>query len=400
MISFLLLIRYFNVNMNVIFHFKFNNYLRYLTHYITQSSARSLFSIFIPIYLLANGFSLFEVGVFYLAQECINFVFSSILFKRIHILGIRNTTIYAVLAQIILVALTYEFLAIEYTFLLLLAFLRGFHDSFYWGPYAIFLVHLSDKKTGRFLGRFHFFTAVAQLVIVPLAGFALDHYSAFWLVVLSIFIYLLSIIPLLKLTVSSLRDNRPLSFSSIVTNAENRYIVGMSHLNEFFTKINDTLIPLFIYFLFSTYFSAGVAIIFVILGEGLYSYFIGSRSDNSKKRKLLVFLNIIGYLLLLFSLAFASGMSPYILYILIIGLAFFRIGSWIAAEAGINKRIKPEYQCSKKMMGRLGENLAGIAIGFMVIVAGISTFEIIFLAAFAYILFFFFVMRKKYLNYV
>lgn len=368
-----------------------SNYSKYFTHYITQNFARSLFSVFIAVYLYANGFSLFQVGVFYLLQEIITFIFTGTLYKKVYDWGVRNITIFAVLVQIILLLFIYNYLTPAYSFLFILAFFKGVHNSFYWGTHGIFIVHLSGKKTGRFLGKWYFLTTFFQVAIIPLSGYALDNYSPFWLIVGSIILYGVSIVPLIKIKLTPLRNNIRTKILSSLKKQENKYIFLMSHLNEFFTKINDSLIPLFIFFTFGKYFSIGIAVIFATLGKGIYSFLIGNHSDKIETRKKLLYFNIVSYLLLLIVLIFVTN---YALFIVIMVLAFFRTGTLISSEAGINKSCLNGECYSKKLLSRLGENIAGMFIGITIMIAGLTTFSTTFIVSSAYILFSFLIIRK------
>ena len=373
-----------------------SNYSKYFTHYVTKNFARSLFSIFIPIYLYANGFSLFQVGVFYLAQEIVNFIFTYILYQKVHDWGVRNVTIIAVLAQIILVLLVYNYLTPAYIFLFILAFFRGIHDSFYWGTHGIFIVHLSGKRTGNFLGKWYFLTTLFQIAIIPLSGYALDHYSPFWLVASSIVLYGISIIPLAKIKLTLLKNNTKTKIFLSLRKKGNKYIFAVSHLNEFFTKINDSLIPLFIYFVFGKYFSIGIAAIFATFGEGVYSFFIGNNSDKKEARKKLLYFNIISYLFLLILTIFVKN---YVLFIIIMMLAFFRTGTVVSSEAGINKSCLDSECYSKKLLSRLGENIAGMFIGIVIMIAGLTSFSATFIICIVYI-FFSFLIVKNFVKYI
>src|SRR4051812_20416146 len=90
-----------------------NNASRYGSHYLLKKVAASLFGIFIPIYLYANGFSLIQVGLFYLCQEAVNVIFTYVLYKNIYLWGVRNVLIVATLAQIVLLFMVYRFLGIN-----------------------------------------------------------------------------------------------------------------------------------------------------------------------------------------------------------------------------------------------------------------------------------------------
>ncbi len=369
----------------------FNNYSKYFTHYITKNFAHGLFSIFIPVYLYANGFSLFQVGLFYLIQEIVNFIFTSVLYQRVHRWGVRNITIIAVFAQIILVLITYNYLFPTYTFLLILAFFRGIHDSFYWGTYGIFIVYLSGERTGKFLGKWYFLTTLFQAAIIPFSGYVLDSYSPLWLVVSSVILYGISIIPLLTIKLHLLKNNNRIETSSLLKKRENRYIFVMSNLNEFLTKIGDSLIPLLIYFMFSKFFTIGVGAIFAILGGGIYSFVIGNISDKKESREKWLYFNIFSYL---FSLVLIIFVKDYVLFAIIMILAFFKTGTVISSETGINKSCQSNGCYSKKILSRLGENIAGMLIGILIMIAGLISFSTILIICSSYIFLSFLIIKR------
>lgn len=359
-----------------------NNYSKYFTHYTIKNFAGGLFSIFIPIYLYANGFSLFQVGAFYLVQEIINFFFTYVLYQKIYDWRIRSMIILAVLSQILLIVLTYRYLSASYIFLFTLACIKGMHDSFYWGTYGLCMVHLSSKKTGQFLGKWYFLNTVFSTAVIPLSGYILDNYSPFWLVIISVILLVLCMIPLLSMKLEPLENNTKINISSFLHTKENQYIFIMSHLNEFFTKIQQTFAPIFIFITFNKFFSVGIAALFSVIGEGMYSLATGNYSDKKSTRKKLLYFNAIGFVVPLLLIIVIKG---YALFALLTALAFFRVGTVISSETGINKSCQTGKCYSKKLFGRLAENIAGMVVGMVIMMSGLFGFHVALMFCAAYI---------------
>ena len=343
------------------------NLARYGGHYIAKSLAVSLLSVFISVYLLANGFSLAQVGFFLFLQESINLLFTFVLSRKIYVISLRIVITLAVIAQMVLVVMVYKFLSVQWAFLVIIAAIRGFHDSFYWGSYNITLLRLSGNKTGDFLGKWHSAITVATVGTTLIAGYVLDHYSPGWLLFFTLILYIVSIIPLRKLLFAKLPRNEVLPLRQSFSSPTNRYIFLVSHLNEFGIKLLDSFLPVYIFIVFKNFVSLGVAAMFAAAGQAVYSYLVGKNSDNPQRRPFLLFGNIVGFAIVFSSLAFMK--SPNFIFLASSLLGFFWLASYITAEAGINKRHIIEYPYGKKMLERFGENIAGMLVGGVIMLA-------------------------------
>ena len=354
-----------------------NNTYRYGIHYLIKNLAVSLFSIFIPIYLYANGFSLVQVGIFYFCQEIFNLFFTYILYRKIYSLGIKNTLIIATIFQVLLLAIIYNYLTPTYLFLLVLSIIRGFHDSFYWGANEVIMVHLSGKSVGKFLGKWNFVVTLLQIIIIPLSAYILDHTSSFWLIVLSIILLLISVIPLIKMRLLPLEKNIIIPLKRLITSKENQYIAIISHLNEFLTKVGDTIIPIYIFIVFTNYFSVGIVGTISIIGSAFYSYFVGKHSEENNKRRHILFANMVALLVCVF--LFIIIKSTLLLYFLIALISFFRLGIYLSSTVGINKLCLISDCYARKIFGRMSENVSGIIIGVIITLSGFIGFKSVFL---------------------
>jgi len=361
------------------------NLSRYGSHYIAKSLAVSLLSVFIPVYLLANGFSLIQVGFFLLFQESINLTFTILLSRKVHTMSLRAVIATAVVAQMVLVITVYEFLSVQWSFLILIAGIRGFHDSLYWGSYNITLLRLSGKRTGDFLGKWHSAITLATVGTTLIAGYILDHYSPGWLLFFTLILYVVSIIPLRKLIFPPLPGNEVLPLRKSLSSPVNRYMFLVSHMNEFGIKLLDSFLPLYIFIVFKNFVSLGIAGLFAALGQALYSYLTGRGSDNQHRRPFLLFGNILGFAIVFSSLAFVK--DPKFIFIASSLLGFFWLASYITAEAGINKRHITEYPYGKKMLERFGENMAGMLVGIVIMLTPFLSINIALAVAPLYMIF-------------
>lgn len=362
----------------------FGNTSRYGAHYLIKNLAASLFGVFIPVYLYANGFSLVQVGIFYFCQEVCNLFFTYALYKKIYVWGIKNTLILATIAQILLLLVTYNFLAPTYLFLLVLSFVRGWHDSFYWGANEVMMVHLSGDHVGQFLARWNFTITILQILIVPLSAYILDHYSPVWLIIFSIGLLVGAIIPLIKINLSNLKNNSVIPLKKLIKSNDNKYIGIVGHLSEFLTKINDFIIPVYLFTIFANYFSVGIASAVAIAGSAFYSYIISIRSEQTRSRRLLLAAHLLAFIILI--MIFSISRSHVILYVLISLLAFSRLGVYLSSTVGINKLCLVSDCYARKMFARMSENVAGMMSGGVLILSGIFSFQIGFILIGLYVL--------------
>lgn len=359
--------------------FKLNDgFKNFLFHITLRDIAKSLFSIFIPLFLLANGVSLLFVGIYFLIQEVSTIFLTYFLFYKIHKLGIKQVAIIGILFQIFAVILLY-FISAEFWFIALIGFTRGISHGFYWGVYDIFFVHMSDGQIGKELGMFYFLTGIFGAIIIPFSGFILENYPPLILIVSSIFLELISIYFLSIIKLNPLRKNNSKnSLFGMFRKKENRYIFQARNLIEICENTGSIILPIFIYLVYGSLFISGLFLMGASIFTGIYSYYLGEMNEHNKnKRFFIIFTNAFMFSLLL--LLVYLFQNPFILIIVTIGLPFFRQGIYLSVITGVNKLCKQEDCYNKLLFSRIGENVASIFIAFIIILFA-SNFKLSFLA--------------------
>lgn len=355
-----------------------NDFKNFLFHVTSRDIAKSLFSIFIPLFLLANGVPLLLVGVYFLIQELFTIFLTSFLFYRIHKWGIKRVAIIGILFQVFAVILLYSISA-EFWIIALIGFARGISHGFYWGVYDIFFVHMSDGRSGKELGNFYFLTGILGAIIIPFSGFILEKHSALILIISSIFLELISIYFLSKIKLSPLRKNNlKSSFLRMFKKRENRYIFRARNLIEICENTGSTILPIFIYLVYDSLFISGLFLMGASIFTGIYSHYLGRINEDHKNRRFFVVCaNIFMFALLL--LLVYLFQNPFVLILATIGLPFFRQGVYLSIITGVNESCKKEDCYNKLIFSRIGENVASIFIALIIILFAFN-FKFSFLA--------------------
>lgn len=170
------------LNLSVFFHFV----------------GRQSYSIFVPVILLKNGYSLTLVISFLLLSSLVTIITSYLGQKALKGRNVINFNILAVLAEISLLLMLLKSGFSTTVFLLIILF-EGLYYSFYYLSYFALTVHYTSKeKTGSHLGNLTITVALAS-IIGPILGSYILADSTFLLVATSITALLISLIPLLKI---------------------------------------------------------------------------------------------------------------------------------------------------------------------------------------------------------
>ncbi len=369
-----------------------NGLTNFLFHVTSRDIAKSLFSIFIPLFLLANGVSLFLVGIYFLIQEVFTIFLTSSLFYKIHKWGVKRVAIMGILFQIFAIILLY-FISADFWIIALIGFARGVSHGFYWAVYDMFFVHTSDGHFGKELGNFYFLAGILGALIIPFSGFILEEYSPLILIISSICLELVSIYFLSKIKISPLiKNHSKKSLFGMFKKRENRYMFRARNLIEICENTGSTILPIFIYLVYDSLFISGLFLMGASIFTGIYSYYLGGINEYSKNRRFFViYINIFMFALLL--LIVYLFQNPFSLILATIGLPFFRQGIYLTIITGVNESCRNGDCYNKLIFSRIGENIASIFIALTIILFSFN-FRFSFLAIIVLIFFSSFFLRK------
>lgn len=246
------------------------------------------------------------------------------------------------------------------------------------------LVHLSGKNVGAFLARWNGVIMLLQAVTLPVSGYVLDHYSPFWLIVVTVSLLAISLLPLFRLHVNELPNNRRRLLSALLRTGEGQYIAVANHINEILTKIPDTLLPLFIFITFSSFLSVGIAGVLTTVAGAFYAYLVSDWSEQKSRRQRILGYNILGSILVLILLAAVP--APFFVFVAVVLLVLLRLGTCLSVTVGINQICLREDCYALKMFGRMSMNFGGMLIGLLIIFSGLVSFPAAFLFLAGYII--------------
>ncbi len=259
---------------------------------VIETFAISLVSIFIPIYLLDNGFSVLESFTFMLVYWGAMFLFTPIAAEISSKIGFKHTIIYR--APLLIVFFS-TLLFIEYlsSIILFIALLGGFSSILYWvSTNAEFVKNTSDSSQSKQIGYLNALPQISATVAPLISAFILTVLGFPMLFVIVISLVIISQIPFLltgdykeKFSVRKgewlFLDKR---FSLLFL------IQGVIFSNEFLTW------NVFIFQKFGLI-SMGLSATLFGAGMAVFTFFVGNVSSNSRRRRNILIIGALGYTL-------------------------------------------------------------------------------------------------------
>jgi len=163
-----------------------------------QVFSRSLIAVFIPIVLLQIGYSLEEVMLYYLIFFVVNVplnFFSRWLIRKV---GARKVVIAGLVFLIAYFFALYNLGPDNWTLLLLIAIFAAIYDALYWVGNNFLLIKSSkhDDNVSKDLGALQIVRQIAGILAPAFGALVLIFYNHQALILISVFILILSIIPL------------------------------------------------------------------------------------------------------------------------------------------------------------------------------------------------------------
>lgn len=309
-------------------------YKVYTAHTI-HSVSLSLVSIYIPIYLLVQGYSLTQVILFYITYHGIGllFVFLGLvpLMNRFGLLRTFKVHYPLVITFFILLNLLPFF-----NFpLFLIAVIGGMANFTYWVPLNILLIkHSAQETMGSDLSKFLAFPKIFRIVgpllsalFIPLIGF----WFVFLLAVLGLII---SFLPLARISQSAI---------SVQITARNLFSKLKERRMLFFLEGFDNVLEesewfwaIFVYIVIGSISSPGIVGGLEALGGAVFTLLVGKMAD--KKDKKLVFSAAVGVILVWSARFFISAELP--AYLITIAASFVMTAFLVSYFSIIYREVK------------------------------------------------------------
>lgn len=250
-----------------------------------RSFGQGLINVFIPIYLLLNGYSLKAVVWFFIIQSIIHLILaipSGYIGSRI---GYKYLILLSIPFYICFLFLLYN-LKIYFYPLWLLAIVKEIGGTLYWvGRHSLLGFNSDDGKIGSQIGMTKILTSVADMPAPLIGGIILSLLGIQPLVILVGFVVLLSVIPL-TLIKEEWKDNS-FSVKNIFTKMHLRNApVFMVHGIDNVVS-GDLVWPVYLFLYISfQYIGLGLLSLFYDIVSIISNYIIGIFSDKNYKRTL------------------------------------------------------------------------------------------------------------------
>lgn len=248
--------------------------------------ARSMVSIFIPIFFLTIGYDIGAVIIYYLLFNSmdvpLNF-FARYLTRKF---GARIVIIVSSLFSVGFFITLYALEPGNWKLFILMAFLAAVYDSFFWVSHLFLFMKCSknDDNVSEDASALEIVKRLAGVIAPAIGAVILISFNKNFLILISSSILLLSIIPLFK--IKDLSD-KPARKQKTFKQFFGSWDITKDYISSFFMAIHTTaeniIWPLFIYLFFESIESVAIIPIIVSITAIIFTYFTG-RIKKEKRR--------------------------------------------------------------------------------------------------------------------
>jgi MFS family permease len=247
--------------------------------------ARSLVTIFIPIFILQAGYDVTLVIVYYLVYNAVdvplNF-FARFLVRRI---GARWVIALGTLFSICFFLILRILGAGDTAMLFVLAGVAAFYDAFYWVAHLYLFIESDRGHTdaGKSTGVLYAVKTAAGFIGPALGAGVVLLFSESALIWVSIIVFVLSLAPLIYVNDFSDKPKVPQrSFRDFFSNWKEKRNYLLTSLYSLHGSAEGVLWPLFIFIIFGNLGSVALVPIIISLTAILFSYITGKIAKNER----------------------------------------------------------------------------------------------------------------------
>lgn len=166
---------------------------------------RGLISIFLPIIFYMEGFSVSQILIYFLCYGLFDVILNFVAREFTAKFGAKSAIVLGLSFEI-LYFIGLIFLQASLGYLIVLAFFSAMYDSFFWvAHWLIFNEAVSkSKEVGKKIGMFNIIKHSAGLITPLIGAMFLIVFDKNYLVIFSITLFLISLIPLFRISVKYL----------------------------------------------------------------------------------------------------------------------------------------------------------------------------------------------------
>ena len=306
---------------------------------LLHTIARSLVTVFVPVFLLNIGFSLGEV-IIYLAlyngiDVPLNFFARWLTYK----IGARKTIILGTLAAVGYFTLLLFLDTSNWSLLLGVAFAAAVYDTLYWVAHLYLFIETNKKGSdaGKQTGILYTVRRFGSLVGPIVGALILILANRDVLIAVSIIIFVLSIVPLLKMRyVKDKPDTKLLSFREFFKHIRERKDYASVALYAIHRGAEFSLWPIFIFTVFGSIEAVAAVPIIIAVTTMIFSYFAGQISSH-KRGKMIIFGATLIVVVWMLRLMFDQGLF---LYLSVFFIGLFSLLVSIPIDSGVFTRAR------------------------------------------------------------
>lgn len=274
-----------------------SNQKKFSIYIFLSTFARNLIELFIPIILYKYGYSLKEVILYYLFVNIFSVLITHPIIKMSKKYSNKILVIIGFISFFILQILLNN-LKYNVYYLIILAFLFALYRRGYWISRRFYNLKIMKKeKISSTYSLISIFNQIAVIISSYIGAILLDFFTINLLNILSMIIYVISMIPLFLLKFNHEKNNIKLDFIGTIKKIpkQNLYLFGSYEL----INVLKFLFPLYLFiYVKDTYQVVGIINVITNLSIIIFAYFYGKKLDGNKNYlKLSIILTVIVYFL-------------------------------------------------------------------------------------------------------
>lgn len=339
---------------------------------------RRLISIFLPIILFMEGFSLMQVLIYLLCYGVFDTVLNLVAREFIAKYGAKSAIVISLIFEISYF-LGLIFLQVEWWFLIGLAFLAAVFDSFFYvGHWLIFNETIfKSKEVGGKIGTFNIIKSVGMLITPIIGAVFLVVFNKNYLIILSIAFFCLSLIPLFKISTKHIKATKKKNMIELFKDKksrENFFLISFIGIHYF---MEDVLLPLFIYLTFSSLENVGFLPIILAVGSIVFNYFIGHFVDRHERLNVIT-CGALALMVVWITRIFYQDVGVFFLTALFVG--FFSTMLYIPIDSKLIRASKSSSFLDISTQRNFTYSASGIPV-YLILIISLGVFDFSFMLA-------------------
>ena len=253
--------------------------------------ARSMISIFIPIFLLKAGFSISEALIFYILYNILDLPFNFLAKWMIEKFGARIVVLLGTATYVAFYACLYFLTYGDWSLMIAAALFYALYDGLYWvGHIYLFMVcEDSGKGTTRNISFMYIAKRIAGMISPAIGAAILAFSTQKSLIVVSVSLLLLSAWPLFLLKhIKDKPDGKPVRFKEFFAGGKRVKEYIIQGFYAFHGSAEGIIWPIFIFTIYHTTESVAMIPIITSVAVVVFTYFSSKLKQGNRRRTMAI----------------------------------------------------------------------------------------------------------------